>query len=167
MLLIKRYIILFFCVIILSCNNNKNTYYSAQGKWTVEIAEYGNKDIKPYYYWNILELGDNGKCIFPLIDTPHRNVIPIEANGTWELIETDSIALAISIRSKNNIFNGVHRVVFDRFDDEDYFRMEIISDKLYLMCFQRLYVRGVYNENSINKLIEISHRDKETWRIKE
>lgn len=134
---------------------------SISGKWVVETIAYNNVLINECLLLNLMTFDRNKTCELPIVAfCPEYDIVT--SNGNWILQETDSIPLMLTIDTDNRIFSGNHRLIFYRDEKANLFRMEVISDSLYMLCNKNLYNNGL-SQDIMNYLVKVSHRDEETW----
>lgn len=153
-------LLLFVAVGICSCQSNISKPLS--GDWVVEKIYYNESNVKQCLRLNLITFHENGQCNLPTSFDSCGEFISNTSQANWEIMETDSIALALDVKSSNIAFARTYRLILRADESIDKLIMEIISDDLYMLCHRRLLSSGV-NRKTIESIIEISHRDQGKW----
>ena len=141
----KKILILFVaCLVFNSCTNRK-VKNVIEGWWTIDTIYYKNYNIKTCLISNSLNLKFDVKSKFPVA---LNNCEPIIKNNYDQLAEiklsnsdklNDSIPFRLKIATQNEIFAGTYKIVFYKDVPNHLLKMEIFSDKLYIVCRKGLF----------------------------
>ena len=104
-----------------------------------------NYDIRTCLGDNSLFFHFDEKSSFPAAEYNCGDVIKGSFVRTGEIalvsspLTNDTIPFRLMINSKNQLFSGVYRIVFDRDSQNHLLKMELKSDKLYIVCRKGLF----------------------------
>lgn len=155
--------ILFFVIILIicSCSTTEKVGNVLKGGWSMDTIYYKNYDIRICLGSNWLEFKDDSKLEVPAAQDNCGPIIKSSYTSNTEIevlesdIPNDTIPLRLKIITKNEVFAGVHKLVFYKDEPNQLLKMEIFSDSLYIVCR-----KGLFNFNKnialINELEEIS-----------
>jgi len=138
----KVFFFIFFGISLLfSCQTKEHN--AIEGFWTIDVIHFNQYDITRCLLVNVVsfesdvcELATTGKC---------DDLTEYEKLGTWSVFKTDSVTLVLRINTKNEIFRGDQRVIFHRDVEKRMLIMELVSDRLYVVCRKGLFD---YDNNS-------------------
>jgi hypothetical protein len=137
-----------------------------EGWWTMDNIHLRSNNIN----YNIRTcLGDNSlffrfdkKSIFPAPGYNCGDVLTGSFDPTGEIalvnsaLKNDTIPFRLIIKSKNKLFSGVYGIVFDKDPENHLLKMELKSDKLYIVCR-----KGLFNyDDNIDLINEL---ERATW----
>jgi hypothetical protein len=97
-------------------------------------------------------LGDNSlffhfdkKSKLPAADDNCGDVVTGSLDNTGEItlassnLKNDTIPFRLIINTKNQLFSGIYKIVFDKDSENHLLKMELISDNLYVVCRKGLF----------------------------
>ncbi|MES2382880.1 MAG: hypothetical protein V4538_17665 [Bacteroidota bacterium] len=160
---ISMFFLLFAALFIFgSCKTNINKVM--EGTWVVDTIYYKGYDVKPCVLANmIIFFEKNNRASLCKIDNRcdealiGKNIKTDE--GSWEIIQSinkkDTMPLSIKFNTKNEIFTGVHKLVFHKEDKKKLLKIEIFSDDLYMICVKTLFYYDS-NKELIDELEKLS-----------
>ncbi|MES2655846.1 MAG: hypothetical protein V4620_09675 [Bacteroidota bacterium] len=155
--------LLFTVLFILgSCKSNINKVI--EGTWIVDTIYYKGYDVKPCVLANMIIFFEknnraslceiDNRCVEALIG---KNIKTDE--GSWEIIQSinkkDTIPISIKFTTDNEIFKGIHKLVFYKEDAKQILKIEVYSDNLYMICSKTQYNYDG-NREVLNELEKLS-----------
>jgi hypothetical protein len=151
----KHLLILLAICINIGCRNKIND--TLVGSWSIDTIYFKNNDVKDCLYDNILEFESNNIIDLPFAGNRCPEILQNDKNnfGKWEVLisknKVDTFPIKIKISSNNELFSGVHYLIFHNDPDLKLLKAEIFSNNLYLIC-RKGYFNYDENYNLIEKL---------------
>jgi len=159
----KRFIFAIATFLLLnSCTKNYKVTSAIEGSWTIDTIWFINKyDLRTCLGNNSLFFSFSEKSNFPAARNNCGNLITGSFDHCGEItldrskLKNDTIPFRLIINSKNQLFSGIYKVVFDKDSENHLLKMELISNKLYIICRKALFN---FDENIdlINELEKIT-----------
>jgi hypothetical protein len=153
---------MFLCLCLLSITSCKtNIETTVQGWWTIDTIYYKRYDLRTCLLGNSLEFKINKQSILPVAE---KNCEPVVTNSYDKLANIeitqshnpkDTLPLRMKITTNNEVFAGMHKIVFYKDKPNRLLKMEIWSDSLYIVCRKGLF-NFDKNIDLINELEKIS-----------
>jgi hypothetical protein len=144
------------CFFICSCSNKSKIENVVQGWWTMDTIYYKNHNIRTACLTsNSLFFDEKKKTTLPVAENWCDLFIKnsYDEKADVEVIKSpianDTIPFRLKIKTGNEIFSGIHKIVFYRDDSNKLLKMEIYSDSLYIVCR-----KGVFDYYKNAKLID-------------
>jgi hypothetical protein len=136
------------------------------GWWTIDtiicVKHNTNYNLRQCLKSNSIFFKFDDKSVFP---TGDNYCSPIITNNYDQYADVkllnsenpnDSIPFRLKITTKNEIFSGDHQIIFYKDQNDHLLKMEILSDKLYILCRKGLFD---YDDN----ISLINDLEKTTW----
>jgi hypothetical protein len=145
-------ILVLISLALFSCSKAKINN-AIDGIWSMDTIYYRNHDVKLCLSSNIIEF-DSRNSQFPVTMNNCGSIMKnsYSRSGEIEIINSefknDTIPFRIRIKTDNEIFSGVHKIVFYKDEYHQLLKMEIFSDDLYVVCR-----KGLFNYNNNIKLM--------------
>lgn len=144
-----------------SCTKHQKVASAIEGWWTMDTIIYKNYNIRNCLGDNSLFFHFDKKSQFPVAENKCGNIITgsFDSSGDIKLtnsnLENDTIPFRLTINTKNQLFSGVYKISFDKDSENHLLKMELLSDKLYIVCRKGLFN---YDENVdlVNELEKIT-----------
>ena len=101
------------------------------------------------------------KSIFPIAGENCGNIITGSFDETGEIslvnsnLKNDTIPFRLLIKTRNRLFSGSYKIAFDKDSKNHLLKMELISDKLYIVCRKGLFDFDA-NVDLVNELEKIT-----------
>lgn len=152
-----RYILFLLLILLITFNIGcRNTISNTLvGSWSIDTLYFRNYDVKDCMYDNIIEFEANSTIDLPFAGNRCPEILQNTKNnfGEWEVLisknKVDTFPIRIKIRSNNELFSGVHYLIFHNDPKLKLLKAEIFSENLYLICR-----KGYFNYNENYDLIE-------------
>lgn len=157
----KLFLILTVGIFLTSCRDTTVKQVVA-GVWSIDTIYYKNYNIKHCMLANLIFFKFDKQSSFPYAENYCNPAIKnnFDEYGDIEILHSenanDTIPFRLKINSKNQIFAGLHKIVFYKDISNKVFKMEIFSDKLYIICRKGLWS---FDDN-INLMTKL---EKMTW----
>ena len=144
-----------------ACTKHQKITSAIEGWWTIDTIVYKNYNIRTCLGDNSLFFYFNKKSHFPAAENKCGSVITSSFDNTGDIaltnspLENDTIPFRLTINTKNQLFSGVYKISFDKDSENHLLKMELLSDKLYIVCRKGLFN---YDENVdlVNELEKIT-----------
>jgi len=158
----KKIIVGIVTLLTLSCcTKNYKVTSAIEGWWTIDTIYFKNYNIRTCLGDNSLFFHFDKKSHFPAARNNCGDVIKgsFDNTGLIELshsnLQNDTIPFRLIIKTKNQLFSGTYRIAFDKDSKNHLLKMELISDKLYVICRKGLFD---YDDNAdfVNELEKIT-----------
>jgi len=144
---------------LMSCEKTNKVEDVLKGSWSIDTVYYYNYNIKNCLNMNVITFNKNSLATIPTEDYCKMNVKGSDINSTNTRIlfsSNDTIPFRINFDTQNRLFEGTHKIVFHKDKQNKLLKMEIFSDKLYLICR-----KGLFNYD--NNLTLMNDLEKMTW----
>ncbi|KOY86808.1 hypothetical protein AD998_12245 [bacterium 336/3] len=145
----------------MGCNNSTFTEQGVVGGWHPDngkiIYKGENVQFKLKKNDNTVIFNNDNTCELPALEYTSKR-------GTWEIIEDDAVCWCkIHIKAANPIFNGIHSIYFDKYEQDGLLSYKIIlkSNDLYFKGFKIILYSFDADMNNINKLLSQCGSEKE------
>ncbi|MEO6632880.1 MAG: hypothetical protein ABIN13_14190 [Mucilaginibacter sp.] len=130
-----------------SCiKENYKMTYAIEGWWTIDTIHFKKKyDIRTCLGENSLFFHFDKKSNFPVAGDKCGDVVTGSFDNSGEItlvtssLKRDTIPFRLIINTKNQLFSGVYKIVFDKDSVNHLLKMELMSDDLYIVCRKGLF----------------------------
>lgn len=153
---------IFLCLGIISITSCKTKIETTvQGWWTIDTIYYKGYDLRTCLIGNSLDFKINKQSILPIAEKYCEPAVTKSYSklANIEIIQSvnlkDTIPFRMKITTDNEVFAGIHKLVFYKDDPNKLLKMEIWSDSLYIICRKGLF-NFDKNIKLINELEKIS-----------
>ena len=126
-----------------------------KGWWTIDTISFKNDDVFFCMMSNSLFF-ENGSCKMPVSYDACPDLNSYNEKGTWNISRSDSLVYFITFTTTNELFNGTHKLRFLKDEKNSLLKVEISSNKLYLMCRKALF-NYQSNIKTIDNLVDITN----------
>ncbi len=123
---------------LISCGKQASDLIN--GIWSIDEIYFQDQDFRFNILGNMLSF-DNRECVIPIIYRASKNnLIPLKKqdDGLWHTTEENG-CYYLHIETTNKLFNGRHKIVFWKDEQEKLVKMTISSKDLYLVCRKGLF----------------------------
>lgn len=121
--------------VFLSCKSIEKE--ALTGVWSIDEIIFNQQDISRCMLVNTLNFESN-KCVLP--NASNCEDISVNDNmAIWEVQKSDTIPVFLVMRSKNPVFNGEFRVVFEEDVENKLLRMTMISETTFIHLRKGLF----------------------------
>ncbi|MGN6180153.1 MAG: hypothetical protein ACTHNW_13275 [Mucilaginibacter sp.] len=158
----KKILIVFIIpVFLLSCSKKREIKQALDGWWSIDSIYFEHYNVKNCIESNLILFKFNGRSELP-ISVNGCNTFINGNNDKFAIIKVldsespnDTIPFRLQIDTKNKIFAGTHKIIFYKDNYNHLLKMEIWSDKLYIVCRKGLFDIDT-NSQLVNDLEKIS-----------
>jgi|SRR6185437_2811627 len=145
-----------------SCTKSYKVSSAIEGWWTIDTIYFKNYNIRTCLGDNSLFFHFNKTSHFPAARNNCGTIITGSFDNTGEItlarsnFKNDTIPFRLTINTKNQLFSGVYKIAFDKDSENHLLKMELMSDKLYIICR-----KGLFNFDDNMDLV--NELEKITW----
>lgn len=135
-----------------SCGNKVKT--AITGWWTIDSANYIGYSIRPCFLSNIIFFEEDGTSKLPFTENLCAGIETYVEKGSWTTSSMHNAPVVLNVDSKNRLFNHSFRVKFHNDAVNHLFKMELISDSMYILC--KKGVDANYTLSAANEMVEMT-----------
>ena len=134
----KQGICILLLFLLTSCSKQASDFI--EGIWSIDEISYQNQDYRFTIHGNFLSF-DGKRCNLPKsypVLKGHPLPIKKHDEGQWHVTEENG-CYYLHIETNSKLFNGRHKIVFWKDEQEKLVKMTLSSKDLYLVCRKGLF----------------------------